>query len=261
MKCNHCNAEVADGTNFCPNCGNRIEQPQPQKCSQCNTEVAAGTKFCPNCGSPIEIKPIVCSKCGTEIEEGEKFCTNCGTPVSEQSTTPVMHFSNPTGKNNKEAVVNLKWKGGGKMSLWSNPIKLIVDGKQYGDFKHKDPFEISVPITSSQMKIQLKYLYVTTEFELNLDPKQCYDCNLQFSGDCMASGAIAYELRDSKNNFLIADGNVQLIAQIFFLIVPLAGFIYFFMKKSTEPLCAKVGLIWGLVNIVWTIFNYFFLLN
>lgn len=25
MKCNHCNSEVADGTNFCPSCGNRID--------------------------------------------------------------------------------------------------------------------------------------------------------------------------------------------------------------------------------------------
>ena len=53
MKCNHCNSEVADGTKFCPYCGNRIELPISLRCPQCNTEVADGTKFCPNCGSPM----------------------------------------------------------------------------------------------------------------------------------------------------------------------------------------------------------------
>ena len=52
MKCNHCNSEVADGTNFCPNCGNRIEIPQPKICTHCGTKLEEGEKFCPNCGKP-----------------------------------------------------------------------------------------------------------------------------------------------------------------------------------------------------------------
>lgn len=40
MKCNHCNAEVAEGTKFCPNCGNpvvyqqQLQQPNQQEQSQ-----------------------------------------------------------------------------------------------------------------------------------------------------------------------------------------------------------------------------------
>lgn len=53
MRCANCNTEVAEGTKFCPECGNRIELPQPLKCPQCDTVVAEGVKFCPECGSPI----------------------------------------------------------------------------------------------------------------------------------------------------------------------------------------------------------------
>lgn len=257
MKCNHCNSEVAEGTNFCPNCGNRIEQPQSPKCPKCNTDVAEGTKFCPNCGNPIGIPmPTVCSKCGTEIEEGEKFCSNCGTPVSDQKS--IAHFSNSDTHNHNYngCAVTFKWNGGGGFSLGSNIIKMFVDGKQYGEFKHKDPFEISVPISSSKMKVQLKYLYITTEFELDLTANQNYECVLQFSGGWFGSGVIAYELKDQKNNFVVADGNVTIGAQILFLIIPLVGYIYFFMKKEKEPICAKVGLIWGITNTIWCILAY-----
>lgn len=83
MKCNHCNSEVADGTNFCPYCGKPIGVPQSLKCPLCNLDVPEGTKFCPNCGSPIGTpKPITCRKCGTELQEGDKFCYKCGEPVN-----------------------------------------------------------------------------------------------------------------------------------------------------------------------------------
>lgn len=258
MKCNHCNSDVADGTKFCPECGNRIEQPQLLKCPQCSTVVGEGVKFCPECGCPIaEPKPTICSKCGTEIEEGEKFCSNCGTPVTGQKT--IAHISSSESQNhNNGHLVTFKWSGGGGFSLGSNTIKLVVDGKQYGEFKHKDPFEISVPISSSKMKVQIKYLYIITEFVLDLAPNQNYECVLQFSGGWFGSGVIAYELTDQKNNFVVADGNVSIGAQILFLVIPIIGYIYFFMKKETEPICAKVGLVWGIANTLWCVLFYVF---
>lgn len=255
MKCNHCNSEIAEGTKFCPECGNRIEQPQPLKCPQCSTVVGEGVKFCPACGSPIaEPKPTICSKCGTEIEDGEKFCSNCGTPVAGQKTT--MQFSNPENHKQNGYVVTFNWNGGG--GFGSNSITVTVDGKQYGVFKHNEPFDITVPIISSKMKVQLKYLYITTEFELDLSPNQNYACELQFSGGWFGSGVIAYELKDQKNSFVVADGNVSIGAQILFLLIPLVGYIYFFMKKGTEPICAKVGLLWGIANTLWCVLAYVF---
>ena len=67
MKCNHCNTEVAEGTKFCPECGNRIEQPQPIKCPQCDTVVEEGVKF-ENRGSKNFVKPRM-----EYIEDKEKI--------------------------------------------------------------------------------------------------------------------------------------------------------------------------------------------
>ena len=165
MKSNHFNAEVAEGTNFCPNCGNRIEQPQPLRCPQCNIIVGEGTKFCPECGSPIAApKPLTCGKCGTLIEDGEKFCSNCGTPVTGQKPMANFSKSETQSLNNNGCAVTFKWNGGGGFSLGSNSITITVDGKQYGVYKHKEPFEFSAPISSSKMKVTIKYLYITTEF-------------------------------------------------------------------------------------------------
>jgi RNA polymerase subunit RPABC4/transcription elongation factor Spt4 len=258
MKCNHCNTEVAEGTKFCPECGNRIEQPQPIKCPQCDTVVEEGVKFCPECGSPIatESKPITCSKCGTEIENGERFCSNCGTPVVGQK--PIIHVSkSETHKHNANgSFVTFHWNEGG--GFGSNSITVTVDGKQYGVFKHNEPFEFTVPISSSKMKVHLKYLYITTEFEIDLSPNQNYYCELQFSGGWMGSGVIGYELKDQNDNFVVTDGHVSFGAQILFLLIPLSGCIYFFMKKGTEPICAKVGLVWGLTNTLWCVLAFVF---
>ncbi|MGH2535531.1 MAG: SPFH domain-containing protein [Thermomicrobiales bacterium] len=46
-------------------------------CPDCQATVAAGAKFCPNCGKPMA-GPIACPKCGHANQPGAKFCTNCG---------------------------------------------------------------------------------------------------------------------------------------------------------------------------------------
>ena len=126
MKCNRCNTEVADGTNFCPECGNHIEPVQPLKCPQCNTTVEEGIKFCPECGSPIAIKkPITCTKCGTEIEDGEKFCSNCGTPIGVSSTSR----QNTSHNISQGIILHLCWDGERKRPIWSNPIFVYADNQ------------------------------------------------------------------------------------------------------------------------------------
>ena len=53
MKCNHCNSEVADRTNFCPNCGkpaNDFAQPnqgQPQSSYQGQYQQPYQTRYRP----------------------------------------------------------------------------------------------------------------------------------------------------------------------------------------------------------------------
>ncbi|MBR6068423.1 MAG: zinc ribbon domain-containing protein [Bacteroidales bacterium] len=50
------------------------------KCTKCNAELAEGAKFCPECGAKIEIH-IFCANCGTKLGEGAMFCSNCGEKV------------------------------------------------------------------------------------------------------------------------------------------------------------------------------------
>ena len=55
--CERCGTEVADGSLFCSNCGNRIAEPikeSGQWCANCGTALQSGTLFCTNCGAPVK---------------------------------------------------------------------------------------------------------------------------------------------------------------------------------------------------------------
>ena len=44
-------------------------------CFHCQASVAVGSKFCPQCGAALE---IVCPQCHSPIHAGDKFCALCG---------------------------------------------------------------------------------------------------------------------------------------------------------------------------------------
>jgi hypothetical protein len=50
IKCEKCNAECEEGTNFCNECGNKL---QGLKCPKCNEAVTPDDKFCGSCGLPL----------------------------------------------------------------------------------------------------------------------------------------------------------------------------------------------------------------
>jgi membrane protease subunit (stomatin/prohibitin family) len=56
--------------------------PATVTCPHCQATVAAGAKFCPNCGQALQAAPVACPKCGTQNAAGAKFCTNCGTGLA-----------------------------------------------------------------------------------------------------------------------------------------------------------------------------------
>lgn len=51
LLCSNCQAKVAEGSKFCPNCGIRFGVGQA--CTNCNAPLAPGAKFCPQCGQPV----------------------------------------------------------------------------------------------------------------------------------------------------------------------------------------------------------------
>ena len=60
---------------------------------------------------------------------------------------------------------------------------------------------------------------------------------------------LAYELKDENGRLVKEDGNFGWLHFILCMLIPLAGFIFFFIKKDAQPLSAKTGLIVGFCNI------------
>lgn len=59
--CPDCDTEIAEGTNFCPHCGRKIEtvsyihdDPDFIECNNCHFQADRGSTYCPRCGSPLE---------------------------------------------------------------------------------------------------------------------------------------------------------------------------------------------------------------
>ena len=54
------------------------------KCTNCNAKLKPGTQFCPNCGTKLETRRF-CTSCGAELAAGEQFCGKCGTQAAGTS--------------------------------------------------------------------------------------------------------------------------------------------------------------------------------
>ncbi|MBX8632563.1 MAG: SPFH domain-containing protein [Thermoplasmata archaeon] len=84
-QCPKCGAIITAQTNFCPNCGAPLQQPQPAqqmlKCPKCGSDVPSTSRFCPNCGTELKTSPLKCQNCGFEVQTKTKFCPNCGKPL------------------------------------------------------------------------------------------------------------------------------------------------------------------------------------
>lgn len=78
VPCSKCQTPVAQGSKFCPSCGNNMVAPAGNACVNCKAALPEGAKFCGECGAKQEVKPAFCSNCGTEQPAGAKFCSNCG---------------------------------------------------------------------------------------------------------------------------------------------------------------------------------------
>lgn len=77
--CSKCQAQVPQGTKFCPNCGNNMSVPVGDACTNCQKTIPSGSKFCPHCGTAQAPEKVFCKECGNDLQPGAKFCGNCGT--------------------------------------------------------------------------------------------------------------------------------------------------------------------------------------
>jgi len=50
-------------------------------CAKCNAEIAENSKFCLECGAKVGTAELVCAGCGVKLLPAAKFCPECGTKV------------------------------------------------------------------------------------------------------------------------------------------------------------------------------------
>ena len=67
VKCTVCNNDVDDNSEFCPNCGTKVEQMATANEVENQTVASQNTKFCTNCGDQIDVNAVICPKCGVQI--------------------------------------------------------------------------------------------------------------------------------------------------------------------------------------------------
>ncbi len=61
---------------------------QPKvRCPNCHADVAYGSNFCPNCGANLTAT-VQCPQCKANNPVGAKFCANCGYDLSGSTSTP-----------------------------------------------------------------------------------------------------------------------------------------------------------------------------
>ena len=73
VACGNCQAQVAEGVKFCPECGNSMIK----KCIHCQAALNGNPKFCPECGGKQTIENK-CPSCNEILEGQPKFCPHCG---------------------------------------------------------------------------------------------------------------------------------------------------------------------------------------
>lgn len=57
-------------------------QPDPKAiiCSKCNSQIPEGSKFCMNCGEKVN-ESLFCGNCGEKLPLNAKFCLKCGNKI------------------------------------------------------------------------------------------------------------------------------------------------------------------------------------
>lgn len=82
VNCNHCNAIIARGLKYCPQCGNENKESVKQ-CPKCSSVVTFNAKFCPDCGTKL-FEPenvVVCKGCGKIVDKADNYCPDCGKTI------------------------------------------------------------------------------------------------------------------------------------------------------------------------------------
>ena len=106
-----------------------------------------------------------CKNCGSPINENANFCSNCGAQFVQQSTN--------SGK------LTIKWDG--QWMLIDAKIHIRINETQIGSFSFKKGFEVTVPIHTNRLIIDVKCSIRSYQPVLNVNPSENYTLYLTYS--------------------------------------------------------------------------------
>jgi uncharacterized OB-fold protein len=102
MHCRNCGQEIIEGSEFCGNCGARIEhRPVGLTCAKCGSLNLPEADFCSECGARLgdEAVPMqaFCPECGAAVKQSATFCSECGARLNV-TVAPVQSFCPQCGE-------------------------------------------------------------------------------------------------------------------------------------------------------------------
>lgn len=128
MYCPNCKIEVEKGK-FCPECGEKLIEPEVVNyCPNCEMVVEKG-KFCPECGAKLvqrtmmpeldentnansgqEGASTVCPACGFPNEPGDTVCSACGYPLTQESENGASHTASKSFLSEEDELILSKYR-------------------------------------------------------------------------------------------------------------------------------------------------------
>lgn len=208
-----------------------------------------------------------CKQCGAQLNDGAQFCPKCGQqtdavnqqvfhPQQNENRLSTSHSMVTNQVNNQIGKLHIIWDG--KLVISDKHISVSVNGIDQGDYNSfKDGFEISVPITSNEMivEIKMKNCPKTKTKLLIMDSSKDYSYNLHYNG--LAWGKFGYIFYDSDGGQIESD-KLSIWWNALFYLIPIIGLGYAFCVRRTKPtssLAAFSGaiagvLMWWLIRLI-----------
>jgi len=84
-------------------------------CQKCQTEVTAGSNFCPECGERLP-EMVTCDSCGAEMQQGWKACPTCGNRVDASARASLNITNAVVNKVDRSHTVDWSAPIGGDVS-------------------------------------------------------------------------------------------------------------------------------------------------
>ena len=80
-----------------------------RKCSFCGAPLDDDSQFCTNCGKKVEPQGKMCPQCGAEIEDDAAFCSKCGMRLDVQTEPPATTPQMVIPENSSQEEIVYEW--------------------------------------------------------------------------------------------------------------------------------------------------------